>query len=310
MSTRLILTLCASAAILSACATRQENPIYKYSTQYKSSNPYGTTTSPPDIAPVVYENTQTDANVSYASTATHNQAYTVPASTEQTRIVNKCTMSAGIETCHPVEIPVSAIQTAPAQTAQNGYLINASSVQNHGQLTQVDSDCLQGGAVVPCYPTEIPITTQATVSQPYYAEPEIIMANTGTASTSIATAPTDSNYGGILNGTPGYYAVHGTPDADVSAPYQADSYAFTQIETTQQTPNVVSATSLPSNHLFSDSYISGDGGMLHHIVEGDTVYSLARKTCTSVTEIKSLNGLNADSYIRLGDNIRLPASRC
>lgn len=304
MSTRLILTLCASAAILSACATRQENPIYKYSTQYKGSSPHTTVTS----APVVYENVQADPNVSFANTSSQSQAYTLPASTEQTRIVNKCTMSAGVETCHPVEITMSAVQAAPAQTAQNSYLINASSVQSNGQLTQVDSECVQAGAAVPCYPTEIPITTQSTVSQPYYAQPEIIMANNGANSETIS-APTDAYYGGTLNGTPGYYAVNGT-DADASAPIEADTYAFTQVDTTPQTPSVVNAASLPSNHLFANSYISGDGGMLHSIVTGDTVYSLARTSCTSVAEIRSLNGLNADSYIRLGDNIRLPASRC
>ena len=51
-------------------------------------------------------------------------------------------------------------------------------------------------------------------------------------------------------------------------------------------------------------------GTQHAIKAGDTVYSFARKLCTSVDEIKAMNSLGADFNIRLGDTIRLPASKC
>jgi len=48
----------------------------------------------------------------------------------------------------------------------------------------------------------------------------------------------------------------------------------------------------------------------HQIVTGDTVYSFARKLCSSVEEIRAINSLDGTFNIRLGDTIRLPASKC
>ncbi|XER21972.1 LysM peptidoglycan-binding domain-containing protein [Fretibacter rubidus] len=45
-------------------------------------------------------------------------------------------------------------------------------------------------------------------------------------------------------------------------------------------------------------------------MEGDTVYSLSRKLCTSIDDIKQMNGLGSDFNIKIGDSLRLPASRC
>ena len=56
--------------------------------------------------------------------------------------------------------------------------------------------------------------------------------------------------------------------------------------------------------------LSTEGYTRREIVEGDTVYSMARNLCADVSEIQQINGLNASFNIKLGDTIQLPASRC
>lgn len=356
MSTRLILTLCASAAVLTACATKQQNPIYKYSTQYKGSSPYTTVASNAGTAATTTAATyqtagqiadiqnagsattayqtietvpQTQDYVAFANSTSSPTDYVVPASNEATRTLKKCSVTSGVETCELVQVPVSAIQATPQRTsvqstAQSAYLTQASAVTTSGRLTQVDSECLQAGVSVPCYPQEIPITTQASVHQPYSAQSDnIIMAN----STTSTAAPTDAYYSNTVSGTPGYYAVNSAPTvttASTATVYAEpeyvdvlpdDSYAFTTLENTTSSPALINAGTVSSNSLYSDNYAGGyitqsSGGVLHTVVENDTIYSFSRKTCTSPEEIRAMNGIGSDNYIRLGDTIRLPASQC
>ena len=359
MSTRLILTLCASAAVLTACATKQQNPIYKYSTQYKGSSPYttvasnaGSSANSAATTAATYQTAgqisdvqsagstasdyqtvqnmpQTQSTVTYANSAGSNAGYVVPAISEPTRTLKKCSISSGVETCQLVQVPVSAIPSAPQasptvqNTYQDPYLMTASSIRSSGSLTQVESSCLQAGVSVPCNPQEIPITTQSSVSQPYYSQSDnVVMANT-------VTAPTDAYYTDTAGGTPGYYAVNGAPAAVIASPATSaysepqyvdvlpdDSYAFTTLEEQNPTSSrVVIAATVPSNSLYSDNYTGGyitNGGssVLHTVVEDDTVYKFSRSTCTSPEEIRSMNGIGSNNYIRLGDTIQLPTSRC
>ncbi|MCB1231452.1 MAG: LysM peptidoglycan-binding domain-containing protein [Verrucomicrobiae bacterium] len=50
---------------------------------------------------------------------------------------------------------------------------------------------------------------------------------------------------------------------------------------------------------------SGGGGSSHTVVQGDTLFSLARRYGTSVTAIKSANGLTSD-LIRTGQTLTIP----
>lgn len=46
--------------------------------------------------------------------------------------------------------------------------------------------------------------------------------------------------------------------------------------------------------------------LMHRVQPGDTVYSLARSYCAEVSTIQAMNGLGADSAIRVGDDLKLP----
>ncbi len=50
---------------------------------------------------------------------------------------------------------------------------------------------------------------------------------------------------------------------------------------------------------------SGGGGSSHTVVKGDTLFSLARRYGTSVSAIKSANGLSSD-LIRIGQTLTIP----
>ena len=49
---------------------------------------------------------------------------------------------------------------------------------------------------------------------------------------------------------------------------------------------------------------------IYTIAPGDTVYSLARRNCVSIQDIKIANGINSKFEIRAGDKIILPTDRC
>ena len=104
------------------------------------------------------------------------------------------------------------------------------------------------------------------------------------------------------NGTPGYYAVNGTPP-----PVQTVQPKFTQIQPNQ--PQQFQPEPIPVPSGFT-ALPKPTGTIRHTVIPGDTLYSLARTTCSSVSEIQSLNAINAEFYIRAGEDILLPSGRC
>jgi len=56
--------------------------------------------------------------------------------------------------------------------------------------------------------------------------------------------------------------------------------------------------------------INRAGIIQYEVNQGDTVYSLSRKLCSSVEIIKDMNELSADFAINIGDTLKLPASGC
>lgn len=108
------------------------------------------------------------------------------------------------------------------------------------------------------------------------------------------------------NGTPGYYAVNGIqPPAPAIAPIAEPQFA--QIQPLQ--PQQILPEPIPVPTGFT-SIPQPMGTIRHMVVPGDTLYSLARTTCSSVTEIQNLNTINAEFYIRAGEDILLPSGRC
>jgi len=60
----------------------------------------------------------------------------------------------------------------------------------------------------------------------------------------------------------------------------------------------------------SQSYTIPNFGATHTVVEGDTLYSLSRARCVSVSEIQQMNGIGADYGIKIGQTLTLPVTRC
>jgi LysM repeat protein len=51
-------------------------------------------------------------------------------------------------------------------------------------------------------------------------------------------------------------------------------------------------------------------GITYIVQEGDTAWSLSRKSCSSPADIRALNSLEGDFLIKAGEVISLPANSC
>jgi LysM repeat protein len=110
-------------------------------------------------------------------------------------------------------------------------------------------------------------------------------------------------------GTPGFMAMQAAnaEPAPVITTASTTSTGAVEIDY-DYTPNLVAVdTQMPATlPEITRSY----GTSTHVVAPGDTVYSLARKTCTSLTDITAPNAIGADYGIKIGQVIQLPASRC
>lgn len=108
------------------------------------------------------------------------------------------------------------------------------------------------------------------------------------------------------NGTPGYYAVNGIEPPAQETP-QATKPQYAQIQLLQ--PQQIQPEPIPMPTTFTSVPTPADT-MRYLVVPGDTLYSLARTTCSTVTEIQNLNTINDEFYIRAGEDILVPRGRC
>ncbi|WP_371395763.1 LysM peptidoglycan-binding domain-containing protein [Fretibacter rubidus] len=329
MSNRLIVIALASTAILAACATAQENPNYQYSTKFKGASPYATPTQ------------NASNTVTTVTTQPVTYVQTVPAITGATQNASYQTVTQNTQTQNSAGYNTARYNGAqPASYTQldhrclsketNRQLIGGALGGTVGAVLgkkviggtkgAVAGAALGGAAgygigdkSINCDPVQVPIAAQTpVVSQAYYpsnnavynpAQGEVVFANTQTVS---PAAPTDAAMPAEITqgyGTPGYQAMlnaqNDTLD-DINA-YVPDT-ASAAVPAPQMV-DVSSSTTAPYS-------ISTTLGGQHQVMEGDTVYSLSRKLCTSIDDIKQMNGLGSDFNIKIGDSLRLPASRC
>ena len=103
-------------------------------------------------------------------------------------------------------------------------------------------------------------------------------------------------------GTPGYYAMQNA-EQTINYSFKQDAQIITSSSelTNEQNTNTIEAGYQTNTQSESLSYT---------VIAGDTLYSLARKNCTSVSELQRLNSVGNDFYIRAGDTIRIPATHC
>lgn len=320
MFARLLALTATTALMLSACATSQENPNYKYSTKYKTSSPYGTTTTQPTVQSATYVQTQPAAPVTYQS----SQYQTTPVT--YTRTNHEClrkeknrellggaaggTLGAVIGNKTIGGTKGTVIGAAIGGTA--GYGLGDKSINCDPVVVQASQ----------------PMTTQQYQTAPtqYYpsnvAQTQPQPVQTFQPAQPVYTAPTDQAYGETY-GTPGYHAVmaaQGNPQpvAPTPQPMTAQTYQQPQPYQAVPVPQAMATQTIPQPQMVPVAPVTtapqpvyGNGQVAYHeVVEGDTVYGLSKRQCVSVEDIQRLNGIDGTFNIRLGDYIQLPASRC
>lgn len=144
------------------------------------------------------------------------------------------------------------------------------------------------------------------------------------ATTTPATGPTDALYGSRdVSGTPGFMAMESARQTEAMEMITQSAPAA---EAVQAAP--LGAMGTPVTYDYSRNMVATDAavigqrmpetvrvmpqatGQSYTVQQGDTVYSLARKTCVGVSVIQSMNGLNADYAIKIGQALTLPTSVC
>lgn len=341
MTIRMTLTAGASAVLLLACSTAQENPNYQYSTKYKAA-------TPTNYANSAYSGQAQTLPASYQEASSYNSVNEACLRKEQNyeliggglggtagaiagnKIIGGTTgtvVGAGLGgalgygigdkavNCDPVQHssiqPAAISQGSVHQTAtisNNGYAAGHS--QNFNQASY------QNGIICPIGTTAqlngTCLQDSEPVAQPVQSQAAYLQAS---AQPSESLAPTDSYYSGeTLTGTPGYdaiqsqtysYAAPVTPVTQ-SAAFGGSSQAV-DYDYSENLTYAVAAT----QPIASESYIlQGTTGSSHFVTEGDTVYSLSRELCVGVGELQGLNNLNASYGIKIGQTLKLPASQC
>lgn len=316
--------LLTTAAMLTACATAQENPNYKYSTTYKGDTPYvtqtagttvTTTTRPvtyvqttPSASPTIIRETQAVSSPSYA---TQNASYqTVTASTASAQNASYTQLD---HRCLSAETNRQLIGGAVGGTV--GAVVGKKLI---GGTKGTLAGAALGGAAgygigdksINCDPITVAIPQQsATISPAYYGgakttgQAQMIYTN---AQSATPQAPTDAAMPESITqsyGTPGYQAMMGQSPEIVGTTPQTAPYQYQPAAVTTQ---AVSGPVMTSTSTMALPY----GASSHQVIEGDTVYSLSRKRCASIEAVKQMNGLSADFAIKIGDTIALPASQC
>ena len=144
-------------------------------------------------------------------------------------------------------------------------------------------------------------TVPASYAAPVIAEPYV--------------SPTDTQFNSISEtGTPGYQVLQAQNAQAYEVPAAtlpvSQSGIGAQEVSYNYEANTISA-SADTVAIPSQTRILGGGSHGSHIVqEGDTVYSLSRKLCVGISDVQSLNGLDASYGIKIGDTIQLPNSNC
>lgn len=143
----------------------------------------------------------------------------------------------------------------------------------------------------------------------------------------MAEAPTDSYYGGQeVSGTPGFMAMQGQSESvafgATTGAAPASDYSATAPLGAAGTPiaydyarNMVSVDALTTGSQFPETvarqpFEGAGAGRVYTVKQGDTVYSLSRRSCVGINVIQSMNGLDSNFAIKIGQSLRLPASMC
>jgi len=346
MPAKLWLTLGASLSLLAACATHQENPNYAYSTKYKAATPTTTyasaATSTVQAAPVNYLGaTTTYASASSSASGTYSRvdqeclrreknheligaavggSLGAWAGKELIGGTTGAVVGAGLGGATGYGIGDKTVNCDPQTFIREGYQAPVNSVQQASAPTYTSTVSSPTSYQVPATHTYASNDQSRVVYQSPHIEYQ---------------APTDTQFQAISDeGTPGFQVLQSQVISQPVPTAVAEAPRIVETSRILEAPQVISSTAPPAtvsgarqvNYDYSDNVvsasafkapefsetrISGNSAYSSHLVRGgDTVYSLARRNCVSVTDIQSINGLNSNFGIKIGDSLKLPASRC
>ena len=298
MLSRLTVLSTISVLALAACATNQENPYYKYSSQYEGA-PITQVAHAPDITQL--------STVSYQAEPAEHDALAVDNMQQATytRVDHECLkkeknhelLGAGIGGA------IGAVAGKSLIGGTEGTVIGAGLGGAVGYGV--------GDKVVNCDPeTFVMIENKPVASTVYVASTQPAKTQ---AEPKIATpyvSPTDTEFDTIsTTGTPGYQVLQAQTDvSSLTAPVTAIGSTAREV-VYDYSANTVASSATTETASPETRYL-GMGARSHVVKQGDTVYSLSRKLCVSVSDIQSLNGLNSNFGINIGDQLKLPPSRC
>ena len=225
--------------------------------------------------------------------------------------------------------PVSTTQYANA-SAPSVDISNATYDSATGQYVFADQASTSAASYEPAPVTYQQAATYETAPVFAHRAPEApalpasFETSASTATTVIASAPTDAAYNAQeVTGTPGFMALQQSQQQAVAEAQLAP--AVPAAETLTYAPlraagtpvsydysrNIITADTVTTGQQLPDSVRVLQGASQNYIVQpGDTVYSLSRRTCVGVNVIQSMNGLASDYGINIGQSITLPASVC
>ncbi len=274
--------------ILAGCSTAALNPNYQQTTKYKGSNPNGNEVV---VQQAGYE-TQAPAPVTYAQQGA-STGYAQP----QTR-------SANYLECISKESNRKIIGTTAGGVV--GAIAGRKIAGDNKTLGTVAGAAIGGAAgfgiadkTITCDREPVVVRRSAPINQP---APQAVTYHAPASTSGVQENTTSAGE----NGTPGYYAVNGIAPP-VAAPQQVKpQLAQIQPIHPQQIQPETKQLQGPKTYTVPVSAIV----IQHKVKPGDTLYSLAKTTCSSVAEIQNLNTINAEFYIRAGDDILLPRGRC
>lgn len=288
---------------LVGCATQAQNPIYAQTTKYKGSNPYAVQSgTQAQIRQAGYQ-TQPAAPISYAGGT--DAAYDACLSKESNRKLMGAAAGAALGGIVGRKIggKKKTLGTVAGATLGGaaGYGIADKTIR-----------CDQTPA-----PSPAPVQTTTNYSAPTSRQiPQNVTyspAANPMTSPAPSTAPIPENTQSFGDaGTPGYYAVNGmtapAPSTE-TAPQYASGNPITSTGIAPAPVPIQAPAPVPSAYEPARQAIPA-GTVRHTLIPGDTLYSLARKSCTTVSELQRLNHVDDSFYIRAGDDFLLPAGQC
>ena len=96
----------------------------------------------------------------------------------------------------------------------------------------------------------------------------------------------------------------------LSIPGSSAAATTTYVQAVPQYDSQVITASQPATVIRSVQPIPSTGGNVYRVLPGDTLYSIAKNNCASVSGIANATGITRDSILSPGQALTLPAGHC